>query len=262
MDSLLLPQRIAALCHPVAQQVMIEVVAQTRSTNSDLLQRAGSLPAPTLLAAVAQTGGRGRAGRTWHSAPGASLTFSLAWPFRRSVQELAGLTLAVGVAIVRALRGFGVRTELKWPNDVLKDGRKLAGVLIETAPATAGVWAVIGVGLNLTLPDRLEEQIGQPAADAPWLAQLERNTLLAGLLNHLSDVLVQFEAEGFARFMPEWNAAHVFAGQPVIVFDGGRIKHEGVAIGVDDRGLLLLDAAAGRIAVAAGDVSLRQFKKE
>lgn len=257
MDFPLSPPRIASLCRSAARQVAIEVVSQTGSTNTDLLERTGSLVAPTLLLAELQTGGRGRAGRAWHSVSGASLTFSLAWPFGRSVRELAGLTLAVGVAIVRALRAFGVRTELKWPNDVLKNGSKLAGVLIETAHAGERLWAVIGVGLNLTLPDELESQIGQPAADAPWLAQLDRNTLMAGLLSELSEVLTEFDAQGFAPFLSEWNRMHAHAGKLVAMLDGGRIMHQGTVAGVDGNGRLLLDTASGRIAVAAGDVSLR-----
>lgn len=236
---------------------MIEVVEQTGSTNSDLLQRVCGLTEPVLLIAENQTGGRGRAGRAWHSAPGASLTFSLAWPFGRALHELAGLTLATSMALVRALSAFGVRTELKWPNDVLKEGHKLAGVLIETAANADRVWAVIGVGLNLALPDELEERIGQQVADARWLAQLDRNTLMAGLLDHLVSMLRLFDAQGFEPLRAEWNSLHAHAGRPVVVVDRGRVVHDGWAVGVDAHGRLLLDTVSGRIAIASGDVSLR-----
>jgi BirA family transcriptional regulator, biotin operon repressor / biotin---[acetyl-CoA-carboxylase] ligase len=254
---------ITALCRPPANEVTIDIVAETGSTNADLLAQLDCLHGPTLLVAASQTAGRGRAGRSWLSAPDAALTFSLAWKFERPVQALVGLPLAVGVAIAEALAEFEVRVMLKWPNDVIKDGKKLAGILIETAIANdrlqgdAGVWAVIGVGLNLAVPDSLEAQIGQPVASAPWLAQLDRNTLMAALLNHLAQALSEFEQHGFATFRERWNALHAYAELPVTILDRGQVVLEGIAAGVDDMGRLLLDTDRGRQPVVAGDVSLR-----
>jgi BirA family transcriptional regulator, biotin operon repressor / biotin---[acetyl-CoA-carboxylase] ligase len=255
---------IAALCRLPANEVMIDIVTETGSTNADLLAQLDRLHGPTLLVAASQTAGRGRAGRSWLSAPDAALTFSLAWKFERPVQALVGLPLAVGVAIAEALAEFEVRVMLKWPNDVLKDGRKLAGILIETAlsndrqhGADAGVWAVIGVGLNLAIPDSLEAQIGQPVASVPWLAQLDRNTLMAALLNHLAQALSEFSQYGFAAFRDRWNALHAYAELPVTILDRGQVVQEGIAAGVDDMGRLLLDTDRGRQPVVAGDVSLR-----
>lgn len=257
---MLFQQHIAALCRETAQQVAIEVVAETGSTNADLLARVNQLAVPTLLAAEIQTAGRGRAGRAWLSAPGASLTFSLAWKFKRPVQDLVGLPLAVGVVIAETLMLFHVDVQLKWPNDVLKDGKKLAGILIETTSAKNmshdEIWAVIGIGLNIAMPADLAAQIGRPVADAALL-QPDRNALLAALLNGLSEALVVFEPQGFHAFMARWNLLHAYAGQSVVVLERGRILHEGVAAGVDHIGRLLLDTASGRIAVMAGDVSLR-----
>lgn len=258
MDISLSESRIAALRGAGAQQVAVEVVAETGSTNADLLARIDDLAGPTLLVAESQSAGRGRAGRSWHSAPGGALTFSLAWRFARPLQALLGLPLAVGVALAEALAQFEVRVGLKWPNDVLKDGKKLAGVLVETAAArSGGTWAVIGVGLNLTVPDQLEAQIGHAVADAPWLARLDRNRLQAALLNALAEVLAEFESRGFAAFVARWNGLHAFAGQTVLVLDRGQVLQEGVAVGVDAVGRLLLESASGRVAVLAGDVSLR-----
>lgn len=260
MNSSLSPQRIAALCRTAAQQVAIEVVTETGSTNADLLADLGRLRAPKLLVAEMQTAGRGRAGRVWHSAPGATLTFSLAWKFRLPVQALIGLPLAVGVVIAEVLAMFEIDGRLKWPNDVLKDGKKLAGILIETALAKNGegeaVWAVIGIGLNMAMPDALAAQIGRAAAAAPALT-LDRDLVMAALLNGLSEALNLFEEHGFKMFIERWNRLHAYAGQQVMILEGDRIVHEGTACGVDDIGRLLLDTAAGRIAVMAGDVSLR-----
>ena len=261
MDISLSESRIAALRQASAQQVAVAVVAETGSTNADLLARLEQLSSPLLLVAEIQTAGRGRAGRNWHSAPGATLTFSLAWRFRRPLQALLGLPLAVGVALAEALAALDVPVALKWPNDVLKDGKKLAGILLETVSVPAsgqgGTWAVIGIGLNLTVPDRLEAQIGHQVADAPWLARMDRSRLLAALLNALAEALTQFEEGGFKAFMPRWNALHAHAGQMVLILDHGRVLQQGRAVGADEGGCLLLDTAAGRIAVVAGDVSLR-----
>lgn len=260
MVSLLSAQRIAELRQPAAQVVAVRVVARTGSTNADLLAHIGMISSPVLLIAENQTAGRGRAGRAWHSAPDASLTFSLAWNFRRPVQELVGLPLAVGAVIAEVLKSFGIDTLLKWPNDVLKDGRKLSGILIETASVDSSreqrTWAVIGIGLNLAMPGELATRIGHAVADASE-SSLDRNSLMAALLNALAEALVLFEAQGFLAFMTRWNDLHAYAGQPVVIIDRGRTLHEGIAAGVDATGRLQLDTAAGRIAVMAGDVSLR-----
>jgi BirA family biotin operon repressor/biotin-[acetyl-CoA-carboxylase] ligase len=246
---------IGAACRSA---VAIEVVAETGSTNADLLARAAHLARPTLLVAEHQSAGRGRAGRSWLSDGDGSLTFSLAWKFRGPPQSLLGLPLAVGVALAETLARLDVPVQLKWPNDVLKDGAKLAGILIETQGAGAGgTWAVIGIGLNLLMADALEARIGRPVAAAPWLARMERNTLLASLLDGLCAALTEFEAAGFGAFSARWNRLHAWGGLEVAVIDNGTTLHAGRAAGVDDGGRLLLDTDAGRIAVLAGDVSLR-----
>jgi BirA family biotin operon repressor/biotin-[acetyl-CoA-carboxylase] ligase len=257
-------QKIAALCRKTGRTVAVELVAETGSTNTDLLARVVRLDGPLLLIAESQTAGRGRAGRAWHSDPGAGLTFSLAWRFRLPLQALAGLPLAVGVALAKALALLDVEIRLKWPNDVLKDGNKLAGILIETAPVAGtdqAIWAVIGVGLNLAIPQRMRTQmstqmstqLGCPAA----LPALDCNLLMAALLDGLSEALLQFEAAGFSAFAADWSRLHAYQGRQVSILDGGRILHEGVAIGVDNSGRLLLQTATGQVAVMAGDVSLR-----
>jgi len=247
-------QRIAALS---SAGVAVEVVAETGSTNADLLARAATLSAPLLLIAEHQTAGRGRAGRSWLSAPGHSLTFSLAWRFEGGLSALAGLPLAVGTALAEALGRLGQPVQLKWPNDLLKDGDKLAGILVEAQAAAAGTWAIVGIGLNLAMPDELEERIGRPVAAVPWLARMDRDALMAALLDGLAQALQAFAAKGFAAFSARWNLLHAYQGQPVTIVDRGEVLHEGLAAGVDDGGRLLLDTEGGRIAIVAGDVSLR-----
>jgi BirA family biotin operon repressor/biotin-[acetyl-CoA-carboxylase] ligase len=247
--------RIAALS---SSGVAVEVVAETGSTNADLLARAPQLQAPVLLIAENQTAGRGRAGRSWLSSQGGSLTFSLAWHFAGGPQQLAGLPLALGVALAETLARLGVQVQLKWPNDVLKDGNKLAGILIETQAAPAGgLWAVIGIGLNLVMPDEMEAQIGRTVAAVPWLARMDRDELMAAVLDGLVAALREFGHGGFAPFAARWNLRHGWQGNTVRILDRGEVLHEGVAAGVDDTGRLLLDTAEGRITIVAGDVSLR-----
>lgn len=257
------PERIAALCHSPAQQVEIQVVDETASTNADLMNAIEHMVAPRLLIAYSQTAGRGRAGRIWHSAPGQSLTFSLAWKFDMPIHALVGLPLAVGVALVEALSMFNITAKLKWPNDVMHDGRKLAGILIESAAAGSGQvahegsWAVIGIGINMVISKQAADDIGRPVAAIPWLAELDQDMLMATLLNALAEAMQQFAQDGLSAFTERWNALHVYAGQPVVIFDNGRVMYEGIGRGVDSIGRFLLDTADSTVAIMAGDVSLR-----
>src|SRR5471032_3165365 len=147
MNTLVSQAAIASRCAASATHVAVEVVAETGSTNADLLGRINSLRCPVLLIADRQTAGRGRAGRTWLSTPGATLTFSLAWRFKGPLHHMAGLPLAVGVALAETMAALSVPVQLKWPNDLLRDGKKLAGILVETQLARDGaIWAVTGVG--------------------------------------------------------------------------------------------------------------------
>lgn len=261
MKDQLASERIAALCRPAAQQIDIRVVEQTGSTNADLLAALPTLTAPTLLMAHTQTAGRGRAGRAWLSAPGKSLTFSLAWKFNLPVHALVGLPLAVGVAMAEALAMFNIEVRLKWPNDVLHEGKKLAGILIESAAAGRvphdASWAVIGIGINMAVNEAMSTEIGRPVASIPWLAELDRDMLMATLVSGLAEALVQFEHEGLTAFTQRWNALHAYSGNAVTIIDNGKLLHEGVAVGVDETGRFLLDTAGGRMAIMAGDVSLR-----
>ena len=261
MTASLASERIATLCRPAAQHITVRVVDETGSTNADLLAALPSLTGPMLLIARSQTAGRGRAGRSWLSAPGKSLTFSLAWKFNLPVHALVGLPLAVGVSIAESLAMFNVQVKLKWPNDVLHEGRKLAGILIESAGAGSvphdASWAVTGIGINMALGESMVAEIGRPVASIPWLAELDQDMLMATLASGLAEALVQFEHEGLGAFTQRWNALHAYTGQPVMILDNGKLQHEGLAIGVDDVGRFLLDTPSGRRAIVAGDVSLR-----
>lgn len=240
--------------------VTIDLVQETGSTNADLMARAkeGSLNNITLLLAEKQTAGRGRAGRSWHSVPGGVLTFSLACHFDAGAQSLLGLPLVIGVATAERLLQIGVPVGLKWPNDILKDSKKLGGILLETqSDGQGGVWAVIGIGLNLQIPTSLEQLIGQEVADAPWLAQMDRNNLMAQLLHSLMAALSEFKVVGFLAFTERWNRLHAHAHQAVTIVDQGQILHQGIALGVDAQGSLILQTDTETLRIHSGDVSLR-----
>ncbi|MQA20775.1 biotin--[acetyl-CoA-carboxylase] ligase [Rugamonas rivuli] len=252
---------IRASCATSASHVAIETVAETGSTNADLLARVDTLAGPVLRIAGNQTAGRGRAGRSWLSAPGAALMFSLAWRFKGPLHSMSGLPMAVGVALAETIASLGVPVQIKWPNDLLRDGKKLAGILVETQAARkdgdGAIWAVIGVGINLLMPDELEAQIGREVAAAPWLAKMDRNQLMAALLSRLAAVLAEFDDTGFAPFAERWNQLHAWQGQEVVILDNGKVLQQGRAAGVDAIGRLMLDTEQGRAEVLSGDVSLR-----
>jgi len=259
IDPILLKSRLGAL----AGRFDVDALDECASTSSELTARAErGAPAGTVIVADSQSAGRGRRGRSWLSAPEASLTFSLLWRFCGSPARLSGLSLAVGVALARALEGMGARDVcLKWPNDVLlRQGEsyaKLAGILIELSSDRRGTQVVIGIGLNL-LP---------PAADLPQAAaglnqalvgEQERHLVLAAILAALAEVLDVFAVTGFAGVKADWQQRHAWQGERVRLQGEGEAESYGYCRGVDDDGALLLETASGVQRIFSGDVSLRR----
>jgi len=247
----------------MASRFQLEVSGQAASSNTDLLQRAvRGAPSGSVLAVELQTAGRGRLGRIWHSGLGNALTFSLLWRFDCGLNGLSGLSLAVGVAILRALRRFKVaQARLKWPNDILTERGKLGGVLIEAQGDMYGPSAVvIGIGLNCTLPSGIEQAISQPAAALDQLSATPptRNQLLAAVLQELGKVLEEFPAAGFAALRGEWERYHAQQNLPVQLQmpDGSSIS--GIARGVSDGGELRLETAQGIRQFNSGEVGVNQ----
>lgn len=250
----------------------LEIVDEADSTNTLLLQRArAGAPHASVIAAEWQRAGRGRLNRPWHTAVGGALTFSVLWRFSQGAATLAGLSLAVGLAVVRALETFGARgAGLKWPNDILWRGRKLAGILIEMQGDALGPSAVvIGAGINVRLSPALDARIDQAAVDLEKMlgtsggqvtsgAQgVDRNQLLATLLGELNRVLLEFERAGFQPFREDWQRRHVHQGCAVRLTPPGGVSVSGVARGVGADGALLLETARGVRPFHSGDVSLR-----
>ncbi len=238
----------------------LEVLDEVASTNTYLMQYKGAAHA-TCVAAHVQTNGKGRRGRTWVSQLGASLTFSLLWRFQCGAAALSGLSLAVGVALIRALASVGMTdVQLKWPNDVLIEGKKLAGILIELQGDLEGPSAaVIGVGVNLNLPKNVLGGIDQPAIDLAnaSIESIDQNELLGVLLKHLADVLSGFEQHGFIGLRDEWLSHHAYHNKSVrmLLPDGRDVQ--GVVKDVADDGILLVETALGLQRFSAGEISLR-----
>ncbi len=237
----------------------VNVIQQTVSTNQDLLNqiRSNQITQNTLLSAIEQTGGRGRNGRTWLSSAKSSLTFSVAWHFSRPATQITGIPLTAGIAVASALHQYGVKVLLKWPNDILKNGGKLAGILTELPDRSHDHWAVIGIGINLLLTDSMEQSIGQPAADMPWLAQMDRNRLMAVIADNLAAKLKLLDEKGFATLASVWNNLHAYHQKPVTIVQGKDILMSGMALGIDADGKLRIKTEKGIETVLSGDVSLR-----
>ncbi|KAB2922036.1 MAG: biotin--[acetyl-CoA-carboxylase] ligase [Dechloromonas sp.] len=258
IDLVLLKARLGKL----AGRFDVDALESCDSTSSELMRRAESgAPAGTVVVADRQEAGRGRRGRSWLSTPGDSLTFSVLWRFPGPLARLGGLSLAVGVALARALESLGATAiGLKWPNDVLlvlPDGQaKLAGVLVELVSDRRGCQAVIGIGLNLRRPP---EALPQPVAglDQAGLTGVDRHDLLAAILRELAGVLDVFASDGFAALRSAWQAHHVWQEKPVQVLGEGDAPLPGNCLGADDDGALLLATAAGIQRIYSGDVSLR-----
>ncbi len=218
MTAIDLPLLKARLQH-LGGRFDVDAVDQCDSTNSELLRRAEKgAPSGSVLVADRQSAGRGRRGRSWLSAPGDSLTFSLLWRFPVGC-PLSGLSLAVGVAVAQALDNLGAQAVfLKWPNDILlrqpAGDAKLAGILIELQSDRRGVQTVIGIGINLQPP---ADDLPQPAAGL-YQAMAQRPTrseVLAELLRQLAPTLDAFAVNGFAACKNDWLARHAWQDAPV-----------------------------------------------
>jgi BirA family transcriptional regulator, biotin operon repressor / biotin---[acetyl-CoA-carboxylase] ligase len=241
----------------------IETVWRLESTNATLLERT-DVPAgrADVLLAEYQTAGRGRRGRPWIAPPGGAICLSLGWTFLQLPRDFAALGLAVGVCALRALRPHA-RSDigLKWPNDLVIEGRKLGGILIEMRAESGGPsYVVVGIGINIALGAQLKREIAATGTEAADLAAggdlIPRNVVAAHLIEQIIKGLIDFEDRGLRPFVEEWRSADSLRGQPVSVHTATE-GAQGIARGIDLSGALLLETPTGLRKFVSGDVSVR-----
>lgn len=256
------PLSVSAINAALAPRaVPVEVLEETASTSEYLLQFAAEQPSGRVCLAEAQRAGRGRRGRGWIATPFHNLVMSMSWRFESGPAVLAGLSLAAGVAVVRALHAFGVPdVALKWPNDLLLEGRKLAGLLVDVRGETAGPsWVILGLGLNIHIAPSDATRI-----DQPWAAlrevlpgPVDRNRLAALVIQELANMFETFARRGFEPYAPEWEQHHAYRSREVRL-QLGTETITGTVVGIDEHGNLRLRDAHGAVrAYHSGEVSLR-----
>lgn len=240
----------------------IEVVPVIDSTNTELMRRiqAGQYPnqGHALLAEMQQAG-RGRRGKVWQSPFGANLYLSYYWRLDDGLQAAMGVSVVIGLAVHDALLAlYGLQVALKWPNDIYLDKRKLAGILVELDGQMEGpCHLVIGVGINLLMPESAATLIDQPWQDlSSKVGKLDKNQLAAKLIACITQRLAQYRAVGMAVMVKEWNKLNAFAGELVTLSTGSQ-HWQGICEGIDEQGALLLKQDGEVKAYFGGELSLR-----
>ncbi len=257
------PAQLHSLLGDARGRFDVDSLAECESTNTLLLERAArGAPSGSVLVVDRQTSGRGSRGRSWLASPESSLTFSLLWRFDGGIERISGLSLAVGLAVVQALEAIGATgVQLKWPNDILHDEAKLGGILVELNTGPRSVQAVIGIGLNLSVPESVGDGTGfalSPTALDRLVSPLpERHALFARLLIELANVLDRFADGGFAALREQWQARNAWQDRPVRLLREGRVEKEGICRGADADGALLVQTAVGIERCLSGDLSVR-----
>lgn len=240
----------------------LEIHDTINSTNSYLVERSqNNVPSGFVCFAEHQTAGKGRRGRQWVSPYGSNIYVSILWRFQKGgIAGTAGLSLAIGIAVIRALKQHNINdVGLKWPNDIYSQGKKLGGILIEVSGEADGPCAaVIGLGLNLFLPETQAQSITQAWTDLTKIIgenPLIRNKLAATVLDHILSIINGFESVGIKAYLDEWRSYDCLKDHRATLFIGQQ-QVEGIVEGIDDNGLLLIKRPDGSLqAFASGEVS-------
>ncbi len=238
--------------------VSLEVIQSIESTNSYLLTKPVVVNKAAVCLAESQTAGRGRRGNDWQSAPYRNIMLSQSWGFDHWPATITGLGLAVGLVVAEYLNlKFDIGATIKWPNDILVDGQKLGGILIDVAGESTGSCnVVVGLGLNVHQPNWSTE------ADYQWQdlrglgVVVNRNELAADLISVISAMLSEFAKTGFSPLTERWNALSSYAGKTIRVGSKGEYVQGGM-LGVDESGALLVDIDGTVHRVDDSSVSVR-----
>lgn len=247
----------------VRSRIGLTTLHSASSTNDTVLTLLDNPEPVQICVAEHQTAGRGRRGRTWISPLGANIYFSMLWRFESGMSGLDGLSLVVGLAVLKTLENFGANgLSLKWPNDLLCSGKKLAGILLEINGDPNGeCQVVIGIGINVRLTQDQLSEISQPAIDLCSVLGMtvDKNRVVAELIGQLVSFLDIFQEKGFTPFREEWQRYDAYAGQEVCLITGLR-EITGTAAGVNEHGALILSQDGEKHAYAGGEVSLRPYE--
>ncbi len=265
---LLNKNKIKSALGEISSWVNIEVLDIVNSTNTYLLgESENNIPHASCVAANIQTNGKGRRGRQWQSSLGESLTFSYLWRFNCKPPLLSGLSLTIGIALIRSLKKIGIKDALvKWPNDILvfNDNvyKKLAGILIELQGDLDGnSTAIIGVGINLNLSKNQLIKIDQPAIDINKCLGIDvnPNEFLGILIRNLTEVLCIFQETQFSTFKDEWISYHAYHDRPVKLILGNDEEVEGRVSNISSEGSLVIKTDKGERFFTSGEISIKEF---
>lgn len=242
------------------ESIVIErVVTSSNDTIKASMQHL-ALPNGYTVLAEAQTEGRGRRGKRWFSPFGSNLYMSMYWRLDQGMAAAMGLSLALGTAVAQVISALGIEhVELKWPNDILIEGKKIAGILVELEGQALGVaHAIIGIGVNLAMPSLLNNEIDQPWTDIRnhISSGFDRNQLAALLVSKCRACLDEFSAQGLSAFVERWQEFDKLKNQPVRIIMGDR-EINGIAQGIDETGAILINCNGTLEKFHAGEVSLR-----
>jgi BirA family biotin operon repressor/biotin-[acetyl-CoA-carboxylase] ligase len=234
---------------------------ETIPSTNDYLKSIGNSNKISICIAEQQTQGKGRLHRNWHSPFAQNIYLSCSYPFQKDLSELPGLSLVVSLAIAKILKTVGLSTHLnvKWPNDILYDHKKLSGNLIEILAESNGIsLATIGIGINVNMLTDGHHDISQPWTSLSKITNhyMDRNVLCISLINQLIDHLQLFDSNGLSSFIAEWNQMDYLKKKNIALKNGNKIIH-GKAMGIDEQGHLILELKNGSTqAFSSGDTSV------
>ena len=256
---------LAALGSDLLRRIkLLEIHDSLPSTNGRLLQLPATPPAGKLAVCLAghQSAGRGRNGKNWHSPAGSGLLLSVSGAAPKSPD--GSLALALGVAIAESLEAFVLDpVQLKWPNDLVAQDRKLGGILVETSTqGGAGARVVAGLGVNIRITGEQREWVANDGGMSPaGLSELvqrkspEPNALAAAMITAMAEVLERHPVDGFARWAGNWSRRDWLAGKRIAAVCGAD-SHVGEAAGVDSSGALLLKESDGERRLLSAEIRL------
>ena len=209
-----------------------------------------------LIVANLQTKGRGRRGRSWVSPEGGGLYMSLLHPVSGDIGEVQALSLVSALSVHQSLTQKKVSAlKVKWPNDLLVGKKKLAGILLELHTFEGSTYIVFGIGVNYSFDEIQKANIDRPVTDLRGLLDdlPMREELVANICSDLLKNIERFSAKGFEPFQSSWNHYDHYFGSDIVI-ENGRFRYIGKSLGVDQKGVLVLETTEGERLISAGEI--------